>query len=426
MGDSESKDFAILHSTLELGVNMSRTRTIRGGKPPSGTIIRNPGPGQTTFTQDTNLFQDVYSSVCTDTVGNWDHDNGLDIDRMEYHTYQLNGLNQSQNRLYTNWTPQGIALAAISHINDSSLPSLTNATNNALARSNPSKPVIDAPRSILELKDIPETIRQAASVVLDFRRGRLNPRSARNAWNALRHGAGAYVGYEFGIRPIVSDVNRLLKFQESWDRRFHELKRLYSTGGLRKTGRIYSSTKSDGDSSKAIESVSSLVINARQERITTREMWYSARWKPDWPRLNQSWAQHVSPNDAAIRRQAYQAITGANLNPVVIYDLIPWSWLGDWFTNFHDMLASNSYSVPAVCDSVCIMTHTKTVVSWRQLNEIQLAGTQGGLAYALREHKERAVGSGSNYPTATIPTLNGWQLSILGALGVSRGIRRTH
>lgn len=405
---------------------MTRIRNTQSGKPTAGTIIRNPGPGQILFTQDTSAWQPLYSAKCVDEVGNFDHDNGLDIDKSEFRPFVLNGLNTAQNRVYSNWTPQGIALSAISHINDTSLPTLSNATNNALARSNPSKPVVDAPRSLLELKDIPETIRQAASTVLDFRRGLLTPRTARNAWNALRHGAGAYVGYEFGIKPIVSDVRRLLKFQEAWDKRFHELKRLYSTGGLRKTGRIYTSTKQDGDNSKAIESTSSLVLNARQERITYRQMWYSARWAPDWPRLNQSWGMHTSPNDAAIRQQAYKAVTGANLNPVVIYDLIPWSWLGDWFANFHDMLATNSYSVPAICQSVCIMTHTKTVVSWRLLNEIQLAGESGGMAIATREHKERAVGSGANYPTATIPTLSGWQLSILGALGVSRGLRRTH
>lgn len=298
---------------------MSRTRTTWSGFPPAGTIIRNPGPGQTMFTQDTTVFQRLYKATCTDTVGNFDHDNGLDIDKIEYRPYTLNGINTTQNRVYTNWTPQGIALALISHINDTSLPSLTNATNNALARSNPSKPLVDAPRSLIELRDIPETIRQAADIVRSARKGLLTPRNARRAWNALRHGAGAYVGYEFGIKPIVSDVHRLLHFQEGWDRRFHELKRMYQTGGLRKTGRIYSSTKTDGDNSKAIESVSSLVINARQERITWRNMWYSARWVPDWPRLNQTWAMHTSPNDAAIRRQAYNAVSGANLNPS--YDL---------------------------------------------------------------------------------------------------------
>jgi hypothetical protein len=157
--------------------------------------------------------------------------------------------------------------------------------------------------------------------------------------------------------------------------------------------------------------------------VTTREhIWFAARFRYYIPDVESSeWTS-----------RATRALFGAHITPSVMWEALPWSWLGDWFGNIGD-IASNMSSNAVdnlTADYAFVMRH-KTVTtrwesfgSWPTFSGNGLYGPiEGGSASAYGEEtietKSRAAatpyGFGVNFDG-----LSGYQASILAALGISR------
>jgi hypothetical protein len=228
-----------------------------------------------------------------------------------------------------------------------------------------------------------------------------------------REAANQHLGIQFGWLPLVDDVHSLLNVGQYINRRKDELHRLYSGAGLKRRLHLGKWT-ADTQSLKLVESASQLQINTRLHSITHVDRWGTVRWKP-------SVTPGHHPSDVEILKLARQVALGMTTEATMLgaWDLIPWTWLINWFTNVKSFASQYSNTVPASSESANVMTHTQTQEFYKVISIT--SGYTGGGGSRTIESKSRYVGSATL--DAHIPFLNGSRLSILGSLFVQRFLR---
>ena len=219
------------------------------------------------------------------------------------------------------------------------------------------------------------------------------------------------MSYQFGWKPLLSDLRKLINFQSIVDKRAQEIKRLYSKGGLKRRMSLYTSQRS-AKSSSVVESSCGRIFNATVESNGLGRAWATIRWKPT----------KLPPviNDETSRQQAFKAAFGIGLEAADVWNLVPWSWLVDWFSSTGDYLAAHANKIPASPGDLNVMVHERTVRQFTRTNNLNISGGNATITY---ETKKRFIGGGPGI-TATLPFLSGRQLSILGSLAILRGRRR--
>jgi hypothetical protein len=122
--------------------------------------------------------------------------------------------------------------------------------------------------------------------------------------------------------------------------------------------------------------------------------------------------------------EAISALYGTKLTPELLWEVIPWSWLIDWFTNVGDVIAN--FSANAAGD----LTLEYGYQMYERINRLghdckftikTNAGPKTLTSGVVRENIVRARGGASPFGFSITPTdLSSRQLGILTALGVSR------
>jgi hypothetical protein len=182
-------------------------------------------------------------------------------------------------------------------------------------------------------------------------------------------------------------------------------------GGLRRRSDLESVTVKE-DVPMVIESRASTVFNGISKRYSTRKKWAVTRWSLDSNSLLKT-----NPNNDRIRQLARRAVLGETVDIYTAWNLLPWSWMADWFSDLGDYISSSRNTVGASPGVTCVMTHTT------HFNEIvRISGPaeiQGGGGRRTTDIKHRVVVGGS-LPELQIPVLNPKQLSILASLAILR------
>jgi hypothetical protein len=249
---------------------------------------------------------------------------------------------------------------------------------------------VDIPVNILELADITRAFKVQGDGLFD---------------TSLRSNAQANLRYQYGIRPLVSDLTKLLHFSDVVDRRVKEIERLVSSHGLRRTTGVFSGS-ANTVLSRTVQS-DGILVTGDFSGTTTQDVRVHCRWLPtDVPRLH-------APG--AMRSLARRAVLGLTLDQSTLWEAMPWSWLADWASNVGTFFKANRNIVPAVLSDVSVMRHTRTEYSWGGFSDGDTSVTP---INAVRESKQRATSFVA--PTAQIPFLNGVQMGILASLAITR------
>lgn len=269
-------------------------------------------------------------------------------------------------------------------------PTNSTAAVSGVARSNPSRPYVDLVVDLLELGDITKLLRDS---------GR----------SLIRKMAGANIKYEFGIKPLASDIAKLLLFQHEFNKRMKEIDKLAGPRGLRRT--ITIGTYSNSVTNNVTVQSAGTFINVPLTYRTSEEVKVHCRWKAVAIPGNLR-AQEV------MQMQVKRALLGLTIDFSTVWELIPWSWLIDWMTNVGQYLAANRNIIPASLESVKVLRHRRSTTTSPSVNS-------GGVTMTpfnnTAEHKSRA--NAVLIPTAHFPLLNGTQVGILASLSVLRGRR---
>lgn len=330
-------------------------------------------------------------SVCNDSLGR-DTEHALKIDHQRWLVTPLNGLlDQMPYRYYqySGYPPGYYQGVTLEHLDMG--PGMLDPVTHTLAKTNPSRPVYNLPAFIGELKDLPGLFKSLGNTM-------------------LKQGANAFLSYQFGWKPLINDVKAALDFSSSLDARVNEWNRLYSGQGLKRRIKLGTITREEKQSAKVVESLKAVVICDHNIR-TQRRSWATIRWK-------QGMGAKPPSTEADYQRLA-QAALGAGVNGFLqaAWQLMPWSWMADWFGNIDEFIAAHDGTIPTEHGAVNVMTNTVSTHTFKP--SYAPDWITGGGATASLETKERYQGSTPSI-SARIPLLSGTQLSILGSLAIQR------
>lgn len=256
-----------------------------------------------------------------------------------------------------------------------------------LAATNPSRPVVDIPTYLFELREIPGLL--------------------RNEGNTLIRRAGtANLQYHFGWRPLLSDLTSLLNFQDIVAHRYRELKAFYDSGLRRK--RVLWSGASPATHSGFYNSGDSFNYSGSHQLAQSARFWGSVEWYPTTlpPRTEDE-----------LRSLARRAALGLTVDLSTFWNMLPWSWLIDWCSNVGDFLIARRNIVPAEPRNILIMRHWK-VNGIHEPTDARVSRHSFDVEWKYRDQATPSL-------SAHLPVLTLRQLSILGSIGVTRRVPRT-
>lgn len=241
------------------------------------------------------------------------------------------------------------------------------------ARTNPSRPDVSLYQFLGEMRDLPKKV---------FEKGIKGQNWAKEENSAI--------ATRFGILPFVNDVLKMTQFQKSFEKRAKEFHRLVDGKGLLRRVRL-------GRFKGGYELDSALpVIYADEDKkfrsayVTHWDLWGTCRWRPGSDSIFTS-----TTEDSRDRIAMIEALLRgtSQRNDIISYardawELVPWSWLSDWFLNVGDFLDANRNQNIAEISELYVMAYAVTV----QRDQGPL-----GTVESYRETKMRT----QQYPTLT-------------------------
>jgi hypothetical protein len=288
-------------------------------------------------------------------------------------------------------------------------------------RMRPAKPSFDLAQNLLELKDLPSGLKGDVRRIRDEvkqRHGRAN----------LSRTAEWHLSTQFGWLPTLNAYRDFMRALKEMDARFKQLLRDNGRPIRRKTV-LFEDESSDTymqsfqgfnpDMYPALDSRCYAGNGYSYTTTTFREkIWGSARFRYYLP---------PGPRDLDWYKKVGYRMFGFQPTPSLIYNLTPWTWLIDYFTNLGDLYDNLSRGVEdRLIAEYFYLMHERT---WKSVTDasqwvyVDEQRTQPKLITARIETvwtiKARTVGSpfgvGVRYDDLTAN-----QLSILSALGISR------
>jgi hypothetical protein len=215
--------------------------------------------------------------------------------------------------------------------------------NRLLSRTNPSVPTVDIPSFLWEgLRDLPSLIYEKGTRLLST-------------------AGGIDLKLEFGWKPLIADVKRMVKFGEELDKKLQDIQRLIK-GKLKKKSSIQKDfiVQSDifsfdmrGVPFEFDTDPPTFVVDRR----TTLDQWGSVTYC--LTRSAQAEFGRYGTNEKEWK--AIRAILGLHTaNPATLWEILPWSWLVDWFLPIQDLLDRYNNFIPTQVLNLNVMTTTQT------------------------------------------------------------------
>lgn len=297
-------------------------------------------------------------------------------------------------------------------------------------RFRPGKPIASLSQFIGELRDLPKNpFRLAASAVRDARASRGGLTGSRGVGILKRHVGEQYLNYSFGWRPFLADLEKIVDFDDNLVSTMRQLRRDEGQT-IRRQGTIAAdettSTPSQTVSNRqafmdyAWSSAPGPGIDFGSKTITertTRRFWFSAGFVYHLPREDDP--QNMD------RLRSY--LKGGGISPSVIWELTPWSWLADYYTNIGAVLenweASRELHLAArYCYVMCNEKYTKEIT----MQTIQTSSNgwshEASSSISHGYELKARLWAGPYGLGFTSGSLNNSQIANLVALGLSRRV----
>jgi len=355
--------------------------------PETGTIT-----DLNTSSQLVRQFGGGYQALNNSSSG---YDGVFYTDHFHAHGGGISG--QDGSTSYSNWPSQWVNenYNPIRHNPGNAVPSVAWMSTELFARARPDSPIFDMPRMIGELKDLPGMVKNVGSRFLN---------------QGLPYAVGhANLSYQFGWKPLFEDAIRLTHFQDAVQKRFDELK---AFGEVKKGTRrvsLYSNTSSNSYTDD-MDYWHMTVSNLKIDRV-----WGYTRWTTTstFPQLDRDlWAL---AQKSALAYDPNTGITGKGA-----WNLIPWTWMSDWFLNVGSYLEACRNTDDFNCTTGMICHTTIETASARSTGDRygHHYGDVSPLSYNRIEKRRFAADPPSI--TAQIPILGDGQLGILSSLWSTR------
>jgi len=295
--------------------------------------------GNTKIGADIVWTPNVKATTCYDSVGSTDTDGELTIKRLVGDPARLHG----HYRWYNSTGYRALIYEGLPIFNKTATglvefqwniadPDWNNLTAAAMRVLNPNKALVDLPVSLLELRDVPRMVR----FFRDYGQGKLD--------NLLQFHGGLYLTGQFGVLPILNDLLGLSQMADQIARRATLLRKMSV-----KPRRVKRKLGQWGYQSLTTPSVTvwqwGASAKAHTEVKGSYDCWVTAR-------------VGITTDLSGLTDSHHEALLSAlGLSPSLstVWELIPWSWLIDWFTNFGDILSLTRNRIPYQLSRMNIM-----------------------------------------------------------------------
>jgi hypothetical protein len=242
----------------------------------------------------------------------------------------------------------------------------------------------------------------------------------------------AYLNVMFGWAPLLSDIRKMYELYQTLDKRLAQIARDNGKGVYRRTTLRDTST-----------------TTVAENRRDNTPFWGWAASPPGWAAgsggvdtttttVDRIWAcgkyRYYIPDIGSSEwtRRATRALYGANVTPEVIWELLPWSWLADWFGNIGDVISNASSNAVdnLTADYAYVMRTVETRITYHGYSTWLGQGSPDGETYIpagnvsltaseVTSEKMRAAASPFGFGV-TFDSLSNYQLGIAAAFGISR------
>lgn len=372
------------------------------------------------------------SQTTTDVIGNLDGDNPFNSDTSNRQFMTIDGMNPEGSRAYVNCPLLGVAGYKIPSTTEGlSLPNTSAMTPIWLGLLTPQAEALSVPQFLGEMKDIPAMLTQVPDLMRFWGRMLLSKNAATASRGAklLRDfggdAGGAYLGYRFGWAPLMRDLAEILGVQAAIMANLNMLMRLRKGRSIKRSLRLAPQIINIDRGTVVLES-QNVVIRARVTQVNSCKHWVTSRWEPLFPGYYRRLPDQALWNSAV--RSALGLTPGGALD--TWWELLPWSWLIDWFARVQAQLArftKNNWLLR--CTSLCYMRTSQVHVyfalapsePWAKLTGKNLLHRK----VKLRVPLGIAQPSPSDPSPPALPALSGSQMGILSALAAqkAKGIR---
>jgi hypothetical protein len=213
----------------------------------------------------------------------------------------------------------------------------------AIARCRPGKPQVDLATSLGELRKdgLPSMI------------GTLAGRS-ESLRDVFRNSGSEYLNIQFGWMPLIRDIQKLCEavvntrtVLERYEKQLNRLLRrryrfdtqIDTVEGLSKSNQAsgnYDRVIGDYPYSTTFISTRSTVVPVIETTRTVTKSHFSGGFRFYYPEVSEALDELRN-----FERDANNLL-GLRLDPEVLWNLQPWTWLADWFVNFGDVLGNIS------------------------------------------------------------------------------------
>lgn len=284
------------------------------------------------------------------------------------------------------------------HLTIPDVPNTSSLAVQVLNATNPSKPSIDLPVSILELRELPSMLKTTGDTLIK-----------KYAKRTLER--------EFGLVPLVSDYLKLKRFQEDADKKMLLFKQLREKPMVRKATLFRGGTSTFPGTSHRTNSAPSYcrVDHKLVSTITNTKIWGYVTWtpEPDFNRYNPIYS------DEALSSRALNATLGTNIGLTTLWNALPWSWMVDWFGNIGDWLSAHRSIIPVNPSTPRICRTTTTTSHYTVLSSNIGLPIGGSPVEQTLVSKSRELAS-ATLPSASLPLFTQRQADIIASLAILR------
>jgi hypothetical protein len=275
----------------------------------------------------------------------------------------------------------------------------------AWAKYRPAQPVVSMSVFIAELREVPQ---------LMFKR-----------LNRFRNYGSNYLAVEFGWKPFLRDLRKWWASLGEVDRLIQQLRR-NNGRRMRRGGTLFTNTDTlttmDLNARWIYPSLEIVTWNTGYKTVTTEEKcWFAGSFRYFIPGLD---------HPVFGKWKAIQHLYDLEISPEQVWELMPYSWLVDWFSNLGDVIGNlcASWSDNVTADYAYIMQSKRRVESYSQDFVTQYKTERYG-TYTYTDHTADSTftthtkcrGVAKPYGFSLNWTDLSWrQRAILAALGITK------
>lgn len=284
----------------------------------------------------------------------------------------------------------------------------------AYEKFSPLKPRVDMGQFFAEFGEIPRMLRATAK----FFRNIWRSMGGAKTWFGPKHVADEWLNTQFGWVPFLSTLSDLIRTTQNVSSYIERLRR-FNGKWEKRGGRVAKvNTTSEYDMLHNVlfsaDSRFSISTNVKTSVETKFDAWYEAKYRYWIPELRKP----------GIPLSVLNQMYGMRVSPALIWELIPWSWLIDWFADIGRILqaADERQFGQLVSKDGYLMGHLtrrfKTEANFHISSSSDSAHSYC-TTYSMIDRKERIQSTPYGFGVH-FTDLSPWKVSILAALGVSK------